>query len=248
MPGMYAHYRFGRQVLSSLDPAQKQTVTRFRRLYDMGLYGPDIFEYDNPLMDTAVAALSEKYHGQTGREFFEKALETAASEGEKAYLYGVLAHYCLDSACAGFLRRQQGGSPARIAGETEFDSYLLRIDGLPTGYDRSQHMTLTRGEGVTVSNFYPPVTPAQTYGAIRRMTRFYRFLAGKSKNRVEIVLKFLKKKDWLQRIPAEEVSPEPTRVVSEYILRYNRAVKQYPTLLRQLLSGELGSEFDGAFR
>lgn len=248
MPGIYAHYRFGRQVLSALDPASRQTVNRFRRLYDMGLYGPDIFEYDNPLTQTAVAALSEKYHGQTGRMFFENALETATSEGEKAYLYGVLAHYCLDSACAGFLRRQQEGSLSRIAGETEFDSYLLRIDGLPTNYDRSQHMTMTRGECVTVAGFYPPATAAQTHGVIRRMTRFYHFLSGKNRSKVEKVLKLLKNREWLQRIPEEDISPEPTRTVSEYILRYNRAVKQYPVLLAQLLHRELGSEFDEAFR
>lgn len=247
MPGLYAHYRFGRQVLSALDPAAKQTVTRFRRLYDMGLYGPDIFEHDNPLMDTAVAALSEKYHAMTGREFFTAALEKAGSEGEKAYLYGILAHYCLDSACAGFLRRQEDPS-RRIAGQTEFDSYLLRIDGLPANYDMSRHMTMTRGESVTVAGFYPPATPAQTNGVIRRMIRFSHLIAGKHRNAVETFLKLCKNEKWLQRIPAEQIPTEPTRTVSEYILRYNRAVRQYPILLNQLLHGEPGGEFDGAFR
>lgn len=50
MPANYAHYRFGKQLLSGMCPNDRRSIQRFRRLYDMGLHGPDIFFYYNPLM------------------------------------------------------------------------------------------------------------------------------------------------------------------------------------------------------
>lgn len=41
MPASYAHYRFGKQVLPALPAEIRQNIQRFRRLYDMGLQGPD---------------------------------------------------------------------------------------------------------------------------------------------------------------------------------------------------------------
>lgn len=43
MPANYAHYRFGKQLLSGMCPNDRRSIQRFRRLYDMGLHGPDIF-------------------------------------------------------------------------------------------------------------------------------------------------------------------------------------------------------------
>ena len=53
MPANYAHYRFGKQLLSGMCPNDRRSIQRFRRLYDMGLHGPDIFFYYNPLIKTA---------------------------------------------------------------------------------------------------------------------------------------------------------------------------------------------------
>ena len=46
MPSTYAHRRFGADVLNALDPETASLVTD-RRLYDIGLHGPDVlFYYD----------------------------------------------------------------------------------------------------------------------------------------------------------------------------------------------------------
>lgn len=43
MPANYAHYRFGVKAIPLLPAEMQRTVRRFRRLYDMGLHGPDLF-------------------------------------------------------------------------------------------------------------------------------------------------------------------------------------------------------------
>ena len=101
MPANYAHYRFGIQALEQLSPDLKRPIQRFRRMYDVGLHGPDLFFYYNPLMQNSLAALARRTHALAGREFFTQACEILKknpSEAGQAYLYGLLCHYCLDSA------------------------------------------------------------------------------------------------------------------------------------------------------
>ena len=45
MPSSYAHYRFGKQILAQMPADVKRSIQRFRRMFDMGLQGPDIFFY-----------------------------------------------------------------------------------------------------------------------------------------------------------------------------------------------------------
>lgn len=249
MPGVYAHYRFGRQVLSNLSPKQKQCVTRFRRLYDMGLYGGDIFHYYSPLMETEAGKLEESYHSQSGVAFFSHALEQATTEGAKAYLYGVLAHYCLDSLCKAYLQRQKEAGKNLAALDADFDCYLLTIDGHMLPYDLSQHMVLTRGECVTVSQFYPPATAAQTHAAVRHMTYLYRLLARKNQKRVRRMLSLLAKSDLKYRAFPEVLPYVPTATSQDLMARYSRAVKLYPELLKELTRAmEEGTPLGGIFK
>ena len=45
MPSTYAHYRFGVAMLPGLPGDVRRTIGRFRRLFDVGLHGPDIFYF-----------------------------------------------------------------------------------------------------------------------------------------------------------------------------------------------------------
>ena len=70
MPANYAHYRFGKQLLPGMDAETARSIQRFRRLYDMGLHGPDFFFYYNPLIKTAAGELVKLWDGwsaTTGR-------------------------------------------------------------------------------------------------------------------------------------------------------------------------------------
>lgn len=250
MPASYAHYRFGRQILPNLPADVRQCIQRFRRMYDMGLHGPDIFFFYNPLMKNNVGELSAKFHSRTGAEFFPAACAQANSEAARAYLYGLLAHYCLDSACHPFVQQKVDKKEAgHVALESEFDRCLLALDGEqePHTYDLSPRLKLTRGECMTVAAFYPPATGGNVNLCVKNMALLHKFGANKNRARTEKILKKLKPSLCDGLIPTEPVEAF-ARMDSELLARFNRAVKQYPVLLEQLLEhmrtgAELGQDF-----
>lgn len=250
MPASYAHYRFGKLLLPELPADVRQCITRFRRMYDMGLHGPDIFFYANPFMRTAAGQLGRQYHELSGQELFSRACTVAGTEAARAYLYGLLAHYCLDSACHPYVNRMvQTGEAGHVALEAEFDRYLMALDGIPEPHrqDITRHMKLTRGECMTVAEFYPPATGANVHGSVRFMAFAIRFLAGKDRQTREKLLQKIKPSLCDFFIPEEPVE-RYARMDSELLARFNRCAKQYPQLLRQLeahrKTGEsLGEDF-----
>lgn len=182
MPSYYAHYRFGAKVLPLLPPQAQRSVRQFRRLYDAGLHGPDIFFYHNILFRDSVVALGYKFHSISGEEFFTEAcnrLRSESSEAALAYLYGVLAHYCLDSLAHPFVLEQtHDGGIGHVELETEFDRYLLQLDGnrQPNTFDLSPRIKLTAGECETVSQFYD-TTPIAVGTSVRIMAACVKLLA-----------------------------------------------------------------------
>lgn len=250
MPANYAHYRFGKQLLPTLPPDVRQCIQRFRRLFDMGLHGPDIFFYFNPFLKTAVGDLGGKFHMQTGQEFFPVACNAATSEAARAYLYGLLGHYCLDSMCHPFVNRLHTIGEARhVPLESEFDRYLLALDKEPSPhtYDHSRRFRLTRGECMTVAEFYPPATGANVSQSVKFMAFSAKFLAHPNREPREKLLKKIKPSICENFIPREEVE-ELALYVAELKELYDQALERYPILLEQLTTylrtGEpLGDDF-----
>ena len=52
MPTTYAHYKFGKEVISALPRPLRSTVENHRELFDIGLHGPDILFYYHPMKRT----------------------------------------------------------------------------------------------------------------------------------------------------------------------------------------------------
>ena len=254
MPANYAHYRFGKQVLPALPADVRQCIQRFRRMYDMGLHGPDIFFYYNPFLKTAVGDLGGKFHAQTGQEFFPNACAAATSEAARAYLYGLLGHYCLDSICHPYIQQLVDIGEARhVPLESEFDRYLLALDKEPSPhtYDMSKRFKLTRGECMTVAEFYPGATGANVSQSVKFMAFATKFLANPNRERTEKLLKKLKPSLCDNLIPEAEVE-ELTLYVDELMILYNRCVERYPVLLEQLIAHmksdePLGEDFAADF-
>lgn len=250
MPASYAHYRFGKLLLPQLPDSTRRCIQRFRRMYDMGLHGPDIFFFHGLFLDTNAGKLGKQIHRQSGQEFFTRAWAAADTEAAKAYLYGVLAHYCLDAACHPFaLRAESTGEATHKKLEAEFERYLMAMDGItePHRYDVTRHMKLTRGECMTAASFYPTATGADVSQSVRFMAFALRFLSGGSRQKREKLLYRLKPAACELFIPEEPVAAY-ARMDSELLARFNRAQKQYPRLLEKLeafgKTGEpLGEEF-----
>ena len=244
MPASYAHYRFGKLLLKELPPDVRQCIGRFRRMYDLGLQGPDFFFY--AVQSPAVRSLGKQFHRQSGREFFEYARSCADTEAARAYLYGLLAHYCLDVACHPYVDRMQDTGEARhVPLEAEFERYLLALDGVeePHRYDHSRFLKVTRGESMTVSGFYPGSSGGHVHFSVLAMRTSLWYLAGRDRKTREALLQRVSPSLCEFFIPTEPVTAW-ARMDSELLARFNRGLKHYPELLKQLRSGEpLGEDF-----
>ena len=253
MPFNYAHYRFAARLLPGIPKNVQSTVGRFRQLYDVGLHGPDIFMCRGPVL----RKLSRKFHRQSGRDFFTRVvreIRLEPSEGALAYLYGLLTHYCLDSLCHPFVNAQVG--PGHVEIESEFDRYLLEMDGKtpPHTQDLSRHIRLTPGGCETVARFYPPATAPQVQSCVWNMALFARVLAtpeGKGRLLMQRTLGIAD--DRLSRF-FMTVGPNPrcAGMNAQLLALYQQAEDRFPGMLQQLLehlhhNAPLGEEFDPAF-
>ena len=233
MPASYAHYRFGKLLLPDLPADVRQTIQRFRRMYDMGLQGPDFFFYYNIFMKTSTGDLGGFFHRQTGQEFFPVACKAATSDAAKAYLYGLLGHYCLDSTCHPFVNQLVTIGEARhVPLESEFERFLLALDKepAPNAFDMSKYFRLTRGECMTVAAFYPGTTGGKVFRSIHAMAFFTSVLTRpKNASLLQKVIPGL----WEHAIPAEE-NPELAAYMGELRDLYGQALERYPAMLAQL--------------
>lgn len=236
MPANYAHYRFGKELLGTMPAEAKACIQRFRRMYDMGLQGPDFFYYYFPWMKTSVGSLGGKFHNQSGQEFFLHATKVATSEAARAYLYGLLGHYCLDSLAHPYIESLVAiGEAEHVALESEFDRYLMAKDKIPSPhtYDMTKRFHLTRGECMTVAEFYPGSTGGTVSFAVRSMAFFRKLLANPNRKRTLRLVNLVGSKLAQNMVPEKEVE-ELTLYVGELEGIWRQALENYPEMLSQL--------------
>lgn len=260
MPSTYAHYRLGVGLLPTFPADVRRTIGRFRRLFDVGLHGPDIFLYYNPVLPTNVGTLGSKYHAQSGREYFQRVCRVARlekSEAAQAYIYGALCHYALDSALHPYVNEQ-----AALAGvtagyvEAEFDRFLLERDGKipPESQDFSPHLQLTPGECATVAKFYPGTTSRQVQDSLRNMAASVKLFATPEGARRTALRKSME----LMKLPVRALlmttGPNLKCAHLDAPMQeiYDRVVSDFPELLSQLqahmtYNGVFGEEFTKVF-
>lgn len=257
MPANYAHYRFGVLSLPYLPADVRRPIQRFRQMYDVGLHGPDLFYYYSPFAKTTAGELGARFHGETGRECFTRVcgqLRKNPTEAGLAYLYGLLAHYCLDSALRPLVRAETAeGNLSPVELEVEFDRFLLDTDGKtpPCTQNTASHIRLTRGECVTVSEFYPPATPANISHSVKNMALAGKFLAGKNRKLLKNMVTVLAEED-AQRLMPEHANPKCLHLDKAMFDLYNQALERYPSMVEQLTAymnyaAPLGEDFDETF-
>lgn len=256
MPSHYAHYRFGAKAVPLLPPQAQRSIRLFRRLYDVGLHGPDIFFYHNIFFKDNVVALGKKYHALTGEDFFTpvcKHLRLEPNEAAMAYLYGVLAHYCLDSAVHPFvLGETEDGKIGHVELETEFDRFLLQLDGKrqPNTFDCSPHIRLTKGECATAARFYS-TTPSAVDTSVRSMAANVKLLAmpnGNLRRALEKAAGSRLRQHFMERTPNKNCA----HLNEPMLALYDQALERFPAMAEALQAhmahnAPLGALFEGTF-
>lgn len=256
MPSNYTHYRFARRMLPKLDAR----VAKYPGLYYTACHGADPMFYFDAFKPNPVRAIADEYHKITGRELFTAAcdrLRGNCSDGEYAYLFGFLTHYCMDSTCHPFVNGLcREGVCGHAALETEFDRFLMEKDGIrkPHRVDLSEHVKLRDEEYAIAASFYPPLTAEEFRVSVEKMHKANGLLSGNS-----CIPRFLV--EWyLNRIGGDvrdqmmRSSPDPrtAHLDEELLSYYNRAEERFPELQRQLEAclrdgTPLDSEFDANF-
>lgn len=257
MPSTYAHYRFGVQMLEKMDPALKRKIQRFRNVYDVGLHGPDLFFYYNPLFPTAPGKLGGKFHQQTGEAFFSAAarrLRMKPNDVGTAYLFGVLGHYCLDSAVHPLVNETaKEGKISHTELEAEFERFLLTMDRKIPAHvqDFSGHMKLSPGECITVAELYPGSKPGHIRQGVGNMAKITKLLASRNRKTTEALLGFAGKEAaqmLLPRTPNENCAFLDDAMLALYNDALERCPAMEAALRAHLETGEpLGEMFQPIF-
>lgn len=177
MPSTYAHYRFGRDVYRLLPEDIRRLIKGEGRTYLVGLHGPDIFFYNNPLFTNRINSIGYGMHEKPARRFFERALCELESSREintdamLSYIYGFICHYALDHACHTYVEQKimASGVPHTEI-EVEFDRMLMLEDGLnPLTHRLTGHISPDMRTAWQIKQFFPELTVEEVQRSLASM-------------------------------------------------------------------------------
>ena len=182
MPTTYAHYKFGKEVISALPRPLQSAIENNRELFDIGVHGPDILFYYHPLKKNPVSGQGYALHDKTADGFFLHAAEIIKKAenpaAARAYIYGVICHFALDSECHPYIEkmiRTSGISHSEI--EMEFDRLLLKEDYInPVRHLGTKHIHPTRENSAVIAPFFEDLTPEAVEKALKGMIFYHKVL------------------------------------------------------------------------
>ncbi len=184
MPTTYAHYKFGREVISALPRPLQSSIENNRELFDIGVHGPDILFYYHPLKKNPVSGQGYALHERPADEFFRRAVsvirEADNPAAARAYIYGFICHFALDSECHPYVEKmiqESGITHSEI--EMEFDRLLLKEDYInPVRYLGTKHIHPSGDNAGVIAPFFEDIAPESVEKALKGMIFYHKmFLA-----------------------------------------------------------------------
>jgi hypothetical protein len=237
MPACFAHYQFGQDFLARLGGDIKSLALTFKREFDSGLQGPDIFFFSRPYRGNAVRDYGVERHNQPAVMMFAPILEKAREKAALSYALGLICHYVLDKGCHPYVYGHTGDSYGHARMESAFDRYIMAGRGV----SKARYRCLPAGglDCASMASLWPDID-ADT---IRKCAR--------SERRAIRVLdhgKLLKTCEWLARKPGaltpmtlpEAVSGFYAEHVKNLYALYEKALDECAGLIRTAL-GSMGA-------
>ena len=160
MPALYAHFRFGEEVVKHLPPPYVEITEKYPEAFALGTQGPDVLCYYKPTQKNETNQRAPWLHDWIGEKFFlkhAKKLLQNAPDGKvedllnnngafAAYTIGVLCHFTLDATCHLYIDTTASDKLTHGKMESEFDKCILRMDGKPIrGYNTATPILDTNG-------------------------------------------------------------------------------------------------------
>lgn len=186
MPAIYAHYRLGQMLRDKAEPEIHGLLERFPQAYDVGLHGPDIFFYEDPLSHDPEKALGSVCHKTSGGMFFARAAQILGRgrgmDASAAYAFGCLCHFTLDAMCHGAVSREMEKTGlSHTALEMELDRAMLVEDGLdPLRQSLTDHIFASTENAEAAASLYE-IPPQRVKKSLKNMVFFNRVLLAPGK-------------------------------------------------------------------
>ena len=224
MPTTYAHYKFGQAVLNGLPEEYQKLIYDNKTLCDIGLHGPDVMFYSNPLNQT-LTRIGNDMHDMPASNFFSMAksviLESKDSNASLAYALGYICHHTLDSFCHPYVEKiiDVTGVP-HFEVEMELDRYLLIKYGEdPFTFHPSGHVKRDIHTASVISGFYLGISPNQMRLTLSNMYYFLQLIRMPLRKFREMAFPVLEKtvlRSWLGLFMS--LTPNPKCEVSNEVL------------------------------
>lgn len=243
MPTTYAHYKFGKEVLETLPRPLQQSIEKNRELFDIGLHGPDIMFYYKPLGKNHVNQTGYELHELFADEFFGHAAEVIKNAEDKgaarAYIYGFICHFALDSECHKYVEKMiqvSGISHSEL--EMEFDRKLMEDDYLnPLKYLPTGHLHPSRKNAEVIVEFFDGITTEEANKAFTSMKTCLKLLLPQHQGTRKTILGALKlvgqQETMGKMIMSERANPDCEEYVQILKRQYAGAVPLAAGLISQ---------------
>lgn len=185
MPTTYTHYRFGKDVLNTLPEPLQKSIEKERELFDIGLHGPDILFYYRIFVSNKLNRTGYRMHEIPAAIFLNRAKNMVEQAKDKAaaraYLYGFICHFALDSECHNYVEKiiqVSGISHSEI--EMEFDRLLLTIDNIePVSYLGTKHIHPRKKNAVIIAPFFRGISAKEIKKTLIYMILCHKILLAK---------------------------------------------------------------------
>lgn len=172
MPATYAHYVFGKKVFAALPREERAWIQKGKDAFLLGLHGPDLLFYYYPVGKNRINQQGVHLHKQLAADFFERGrIQYKRSKDPvlRAYLYGFICHFILDSECHPYVDcYMEEKRIGHLEIETELDRYLMELDGRdPLEYVPVHHLISRPHTRTVIANMFDRVKPGQIGTSIR---------------------------------------------------------------------------------
>jgi len=181
MPAVTAHYYFGQQVRARLPEELRALAAAYAPAYDLGLQGPDLLFFHEPIRQSPVAKRGGRIHEQPARELLAEAVRAVRerpSDEALAYLLGFACHFVLDSSLHGDIALLAPQTREHLLLEAEMDRQILRrhFTDRPQLFKRHTLVAQKLRDPAVLSLIYPDVTLRQLKKCVRSMVFYTRLL------------------------------------------------------------------------
>ena len=193
MPGFFTHYIAGQKVFEQLPENIKAAISTRKSVYDLGLQGPDFFNYFGAPFksDVSTHRMSMMLHERSVDEWMNLIYRYIAKQEDAdkeiilPYFYGYLVHYAVDCAVNPYILYRGGFVTPNAPMAERFGIYRKRINVAIDQIMLKKHMDKTPSEIKIDDMFWV------TYAELLEVCRMYpvniKTVYGKDVSREDVI-------------------------------------------------------------